>query len=272
LLTSDVPYILGHSDAELRRLTMQAAIMNPITERLLREAGLRPGMRVLDIGCGTGDVSLLAAEIVGSTGSVVGIDRSAAAVAVAQARARAAGHPAIALHEAAAEDYTDPASFDVAVGRYVLMHQPDPAAMIRAAVSHVRPGGVLAFHEIAVYDAFEARPAVPLWQEVGELIGQAFRSVMLHPDIAGRLIEQFHRAGLGQPMVFCEQPVAGGHDFAAYSWAVNLLRSLVPQLEAIGVVIDGIGIGTLEDRLRDAIAAVNGQACLPRQFCCWSQV
>jgi tRNA A58 N-methylase Trm61 len=65
---SNVPYILGHSEAELRRLMLQATILNPITRRLLLEAGLQPGMRVLDIGCGSGDVSLLLAEMVAHRG------------------------------------------------------------------------------------------------------------------------------------------------------------------------------------------------------------
>jgi hypothetical protein len=69
-------YILGHSPAEIQRLMSQAVMLRPITERLLRSAGIEPGMRVLDIGCGAGDVSMLAAELVGSTGSVVGIDRN----------------------------------------------------------------------------------------------------------------------------------------------------------------------------------------------------
>jgi ubiquinone/menaquinone biosynthesis C-methylase UbiE len=51
-----VEYILGHSPDELRRLMLQADVLRPITERLLKEAGLKPGMRVLDLGCGAGDV------------------------------------------------------------------------------------------------------------------------------------------------------------------------------------------------------------------------
>lgn len=91
-MPNDVPYILGHSQAELRRLMLQASIIQPITRRLLLEAGLKPGMRVLDIGCGTGDVSLLAADLVGPRGAVVGIDRSAEAVAAARDRAAALGY------------------------------------------------------------------------------------------------------------------------------------------------------------------------------------
>jgi len=63
-------YILGHSDAELRRLQAQAAILRPITERLLRSAGIRRGMRVVDLGSGAGDVTMLAAELVGPSGWV----------------------------------------------------------------------------------------------------------------------------------------------------------------------------------------------------------
>jgi ubiquinone/menaquinone biosynthesis C-methylase UbiE len=85
-------YALGHSELELKRLILQAGILRDITERLLRDAGLRQGMRVLDLGSGTGDVSMLAADIVGPSGSVVGIDRNQRTVELAQRRASEAGY------------------------------------------------------------------------------------------------------------------------------------------------------------------------------------
>jgi SAM-dependent methyltransferase len=78
-IVSDVPeteYILGHSAREVRRLIRQAGILRPFTERLLRGAGIGRGTRVLDLGCGADDVAMLAAELVGASGSVVGIDRN----------------------------------------------------------------------------------------------------------------------------------------------------------------------------------------------------
>ena len=60
---AETEYIFGHSDREIRRLVHQGAILRPITERLLRGAGIGRGTRILDLGCGTGDVSMLAAEI-----------------------------------------------------------------------------------------------------------------------------------------------------------------------------------------------------------------
>ncbi len=84
-------YILGHSADELDRLIDQARFFGDLTEHVLRSAGLAHGMRVLDVGCGAGDVSLLAAQLVGPRGSVLGVDRSAAPLASARARARGLG-------------------------------------------------------------------------------------------------------------------------------------------------------------------------------------
>ena len=79
--TDSGDYFLGHSDAEIERLAQQSAFYRDATEALLKSAGLGPGMRVLDIGSGAGDVSLLAAEMVGPSGAVLGIDRTVAGVA-----------------------------------------------------------------------------------------------------------------------------------------------------------------------------------------------
>jgi SAM-dependent methyltransferase len=105
-------YFLGHSQIELQRLMMQEAMLRPFTERLLRSAGLRGGMRVLDLGCGAGDVSMLAAQLVGPDGTVVGIDPAAAAVALATERVERAaqGKRPTSIPPANANTTTTPAA------------------------------------------------------------------------------------------------------------------------------------------------------------------
>ena len=76
----EADYALGYAEAELRRLTTQARLIDPITHRFLEAAGLRKGMRVLDIGSGAGDVARLCGEIVGPDGEVVGTDLAQVAV------------------------------------------------------------------------------------------------------------------------------------------------------------------------------------------------
>ncbi|HEY7341354.1 MAG TPA: methyltransferase domain-containing protein [Ktedonobacterales bacterium] len=76
---TDDEYILGHSSHELGRLSAQARLYAPLVLAFFRAAGIEAGMRVLDLGCGGGDVSVLVARLVGPTGQVVGIDCPAAA-------------------------------------------------------------------------------------------------------------------------------------------------------------------------------------------------
>jgi ubiquinone/menaquinone biosynthesis C-methylase UbiE len=79
-------YALGSTDAEHQRLIRQATWLAAHTERLFREAGIGPGQRVLDLGSGVGDVSLIAARLVGPSGEVVGIERDPRSTARATAR------------------------------------------------------------------------------------------------------------------------------------------------------------------------------------------
>ena len=84
-------YALGHTSGELRRLATQARLIDPITDRFLRTAGLTKGMRVLDVGSGAGDVAMLASRIVGDGGEVVGTDKAKAAIGVAKSRVAESG-------------------------------------------------------------------------------------------------------------------------------------------------------------------------------------
>jgi ubiquinone/menaquinone biosynthesis C-methylase UbiE len=102
----ETTYALGHSSAEIQRLTRQGAMLRPITERLLRNAGIDAGMRVLDLGCGAGDVSMLAAELVGTAGYIVGVDRIQEVLNLARERAQEAGLRQISFVQASVEDFS----------------------------------------------------------------------------------------------------------------------------------------------------------------------
>src|SRR5262249_49513373 len=121
----DPAYVLGHSERELERLRTQARLIEPITRGFFREAGIAPGMRVLDFGSGAGDVAFLAAELVGPSGEVIGIDRVAAAVNAANAGARARGFNNVTFREGDVARVSFERPFDAVVGRYVLLYQAD---------------------------------------------------------------------------------------------------------------------------------------------------
>jgi ubiquinone/menaquinone biosynthesis C-methylase UbiE len=129
-MSATASYILGHENSELERLQIQAKLIEKVSRRLLRECEIGPGMRVLEIGCGVGDISMLLAEAVGDTGSVVAFDREEHPVVLARRSARSAGFENIDFVVTADDALPSYPPFDAVVGRYVLMHQPDLTVMI----------------------------------------------------------------------------------------------------------------------------------------------
>ena len=83
-------YVLGHTSVEQQRLVRQARVLALLTERFF-DAGISSGMRVLDIGCGMGDVTMIAAQLVGPAGHLTSIDLDQASIETAQRRASAFG-------------------------------------------------------------------------------------------------------------------------------------------------------------------------------------
>src|SRR5262249_3755339 len=139
--------------------------VDPITRQFLIEAGIGEGMRVLDIGSGGGDVSFLAASLVGASGHVIGVDRSATAVARARSRATALSHANAAFEEKELSTMTFDQRFDAVIGRYVMCFQPDPVALLRKLAGMMRPGGIIVFHEP---DRAQMRsfPPAPIYDQV----------------------------------------------------------------------------------------------------------
>ena len=84
--TGSPAYLMGRSEAETRRLIAQHQLYARFTRRLLEDAGIAEGMKVLDVGSGAGDVALLAAELVGPTGMVLGVDQDPGVLETASAR------------------------------------------------------------------------------------------------------------------------------------------------------------------------------------------
>src|SRR6266481_10153270 len=109
-------YALGYTDAEQARLIRQAALNAPHTQRLFREAGIGLGHRVLDLGSGMGDVSMLIARLVGPSGEVVGIERDATSIERAQARVAAAGFRNVRFTQTDVNKIVSDKLFDAAVG------------------------------------------------------------------------------------------------------------------------------------------------------------
>lgn len=252
-------YALERSDYEHERLTHQAMLLRGMTERLLAAAGLAPGMRVLDVGSGTGDVAFLVAELVGPDGVVVGVDVDGAALATARARAARVGLRNVRFVEGDVRTGAPADEFDAAVGRLILMHLDDPAHALRAITARVRAGGAIAFQELDLDPGISARslPGGTLWDETGRLVIETFVRAGAHARMGRQLHAAFVAAGLPEPAMREEALVGGGPDFAGYDWLAGVARSLAPLTQRLGLAtVEELGLDTLAERIRDdAIAA-----------------
>jgi ubiquinone/menaquinone biosynthesis C-methylase UbiE len=188
-------YVLGRTAEETKRLQGQAAFVQPFTERLFRDAGIGRGMKVLDVGSGAGDVALLAARLVGSEGAIVGIDTNPSILEIARARARDAGCGNVSFEAGDIRELSLPQDFDAVVGRYVLMFMADPAAAIKAAADHLRPGGVAAFQEPDFTQGPYAHPPSRLLDQIYQWILVAFRESGANLEMGLKLRNLYLAAG-----------------------------------------------------------------------------
>jgi ubiquinone/menaquinone biosynthesis C-methylase UbiE len=235
-------YALGHSPAELDRLTAQAKLLEPFTRRVFEQAGIGPGMSVLDVGSGPGDGAFLVSEIVGPQGSVTGADRAAEAVAKAGERAAKLGYANVTFVQGDPAELTFEQPFDAVVGRFVLMYYPNPAQTLARLARHVRPEGILAFQE-SDHSGGRSFPRIELWERLMNLIGEAQVLSGAEMQMGLKLYAAFVAAGLPAPSMQAEIGIMGGMD----PYAEHLANFLVQTLRSMLPVIIKHGLATAEE-------------------------
>jgi len=265
-------YVLGHADVEVRRLLLQGRLYNDHTEHALRLAGLRPGMRVLDVGCGPGDVSCIAARLVGPAGTVLGVDAAPEMIELAGARAAEQGLSAVHFKQAGIDEITLDEPVDAVVGRLILMHLPDPAATLRRLSTFVRPGGIIAFSENDITGT-RSIPDMPLFRQVTTGIARAFEAMGLSPQFGTTLHTIFADAGLGAPRMTLSTPIGTAADTDMLAYAAEVWRLVYPTARQMGFAIDELAdIDNFVPRFRQEALAVNALITMPPMITAWAQV
>ncbi|MDF0731821.1 methyltransferase domain-containing protein [Pseudomonas entomophila] len=218
------------------------------TTRLLIDAGITQGMRVMDVGCGNGDVSLLLAELVERDGAVVGIDQSAPALDFARQRQVASGAAQPSFVEC--DLYHLPASlglFDAIVGRRVLMYQPDAVKAVRGLARLLLPGGVIVFQEHDSTLTPASLEPFPLHRKAQKWLQRMIAHEGADLHIGFNLHRIFSEAGLQVQSLRAECLVQTPD--SPYGLG-DIIRACLPRIIAHGVATAReVGIETLQARL-----------------------
>jgi 2-polyprenyl-3-methyl-5-hydroxy-6-metoxy-1,4-benzoquinol methylase len=251
-------YALGHSEQELQRLTRQGQAFEPFTRQLFQEAGISRGMRILDVGCGSGDVSFLAADLVGPDGKVVGVDRERKAVDWADARTRSRGMRNVNFVEGDPAEMEFDGQFDAVIGRLVLMYYPDPVGAVRKLMRYVRPGGLIVFQEIDLANACSL-PVAPLFERSMTWIKQTLSGTGARTQMGLELYPVFLAAGLPGPSIRIDALIGGGPQCPVCEILAELVQTLLPVMEKLNIASAAEAqVSTLAERMRDEVVALNG--------------
>jgi SAM-dependent methyltransferase len=239
-------------DDEMARLEAQGASLAPGTRMIFTEAGLRPGMRVLDLGSGAGDTAFLAADLVGPDGSVVGVDRSPDALARARYRAGQRGLAQVQFIEGDVHDPAPGGPYDAIIERLTLYLVPDPVEVLRRQATVLRPGGLIVSVEKDFAAAY-SEPELPMYTQAISWINQAFALAgSPAPTMGRRLWAIAEGAGLRPLGMIGIQPHFGPGDEIGLAFFMEVIRTAVPLFVGTGVATaEEIGIETYEQRLRD---------------------
>ena len=270
----DPTYVVGRSPEETERLKDQERFYGPITKRMLTDAGMHEGMHVLDVGCGAGDVALLAAELVGETGRVTAIDVNPDILVATRQRVAALGVNHIDFVEGDVRTHEFDDQFDAVIGRLTLMYMADPVVALRRVTSHLRPGGLVAFQELdmTLLPALR-RPVMPLMTKSIDWFFDVFQQAGVHLGMGLDLNRVFVEAGLPEPAMHLEAPLSGDATWDGIDQVEQALRSILPLIEEYGIANrEEVDIDTWSDRVRQEIATIKRPAVMAPHVTAWTRV
>jgi SAM-dependent methyltransferase len=241
-------YVLGTDEAEIERLGLQHRVWRPRMLDAFRCAGVRPGLIVLDVGAGPGFAALDLAEIVGPTGRVIALERSARFLAALEARAVRQGVANIeAVRQDVAEGGFGEAVADAAWCRWLLSFVADPRRTIGHIAAALRPGGTAIIHEYADYSSWRTMPPSDEVERFRTLAMRSWRDAGGEPDIALQLPVWLEAEGLELVAVRPLIQIAGRDDFV-WQWPAAFMASGAHRLAALGYID-----GAEADRLAGAL-------------------
>jgi SAM-dependent methyltransferase len=264
-------YVLGHTSAEMARLDAQAAALAAPTRLAMDLAGIRPGMRVLDLGAGTGEVALLAAEVVGSEGSVVSVDQSPDVLEYAAAKAAQRGVTTVRFVQGDIASYVPDQPVDACVGRLVLTYLPDPVATVRRLWQALPAGGVYLALE---YDSNAVRtaPPTPLVTRLAALLVAAFDAAGQPQTMGPHLAELLREVGAEGATSLGLQSYFGPDDPTGPALITGVINSLLPAIERHGLAdVASLGVETLRERVAAEVAEARAVMLAPTLVAAWAR-
>ncbi len=199
-------YVIRGGQLGYERLTVLARSWQPTTSALFDRVQLGPGMRCLDLGCGSGDVTFEMAERVGPDGSVTGVDMDMVKLGLARRAAATQGLLNVEFRQMNVYEFAESDAYDLVYARFVLQHLSRPVDVLRAMWAAVRVGGVLVVEDADFEGSFCDPPhnGFAFWVEAYQRVLERHGG---DPLMGRKLHRYFTDAGIPEPSVGVVQNV-----------------------------------------------------------------
>ena len=188
------PYVIHGGIAGSNRMSVVAKACWPNTFNLLKRAGLREGMKCLDLGCGAGDVTFEIAKLVGEKVRVVGMDMDP--IKIEKAQKRAAEEKVSNTHfvQGNVFEWVESQTYDLIYVRFLLTHLPQRERLYPQLLRALNSGGVLIVEDVD----FEGHVCFPPNHAFTSYV-QLYQQVVLQrggdPNLGRKLLDVFQRTG-----------------------------------------------------------------------------
>ena len=259
-------YVIRGGREGYNRLLVLARASWPDTAALFSRAGIGPGMKCADLGCGGGEVTLEMARLVDPGGSVTGVDMDEVKLGLARQAAVERGVSNVEFLARNLSNWDEPDAYDVVYSRFVLQHLSEPADLLRRMWAAVRTGGRVIVED-ADFDGLCCHPPNAGFDFFVRAYAEVIRRRGGDHAIGRKLYQYFLQAGIPAPQVALVQAVSVRGESKELAWST---------LEATAEAILSEGVATL-DELAAALASLrqytDDQTTLiarPRIFQLWS--
>jgi ubiquinone/menaquinone biosynthesis C-methylase UbiE len=244
-------YVLGTHDDEVARLGLQHRVWRPAVTECWQRVGITHGWRVLDVGAGPGYATADLAEIVGPTGSVLGIERSSRFLDAARERCLRRGLTNVEFREADLMEVSlGPLGFDACWCRWVACFVSSPEKLIANIAGALRPGGLAIFHEYSDYETFRFMPVRPALERFAREVMESWRASGGEPNVARALPQLLREAGMRVLEIHPHVRTVAPRDYA-WQWPASFIEINVARLQELGRLTETEG----EEVLREFQAA-----------------
>jgi ubiquinone/menaquinone biosynthesis C-methylase UbiE len=193
--TKGSDYIISGGEEGKKRLNVLSEVLSIHTKALLETDGNISGIRMLDLGCGGGNVALMAAQMVGEKGHVTAIDFDSEIISLAQQDAVANGIENVSFQAQSAYDIAFDDTFDISYSRFLLSHLQQPLQVLKHMIRATKAGGKIIVEDVQFSGHF-CYPACDAFDTYLQYYTTAAINNGHNPEMGPMLAGLFHEAGI----------------------------------------------------------------------------